>query len=76
MRAFSQVPLSGSEDRDARCRILMRLNRLESRLLIIYEGIWGNCVLVVSRKGEREHTREGVWKSLSSRLQCIWIQKF
>jgi hypothetical protein len=31
-------------------------------------------VLVVKRNGEREHTSDGVWKFLSRRLQCIYIQ--
>ena len=51
----------------------MRLNKLES-WLVISEEMGENCILVVSRKGEREHTREGVWKSLASKLQCIYIQ--
>lgn len=33
-------------------------------------GQWLN-LLVVKRKGDREHTKEGVWKSGSRRLQCI-----
>lgn len=41
------------------CECMFRLRRC----------LWN--LLVVRRKGDREQTKEGVWKSRSSKLQCI-----
>lgn len=73
-QAFWPAPLIEDVGPVWPCKILTRWNRLggEVNTKGTNTVLWQNYSLVVNKNGEREQTRDGVWKSRSNRLQCIF----